>query len=185
MSRVSTRVRCFMTAPLLVVAAAALSGCSGLSSFSDLKDAEWFNRPSRAFGRSLTLETPPLTEQRAIAPDDLISAEGYCSGMAAASEANAMTQAAPTSTPDVAGATSGTAGVALGRSECDVARYIGHPDNVELASNPGGERTATLTYLRGSRPGIYRFVGGRLTVVERAPTPPAPERPARAKKRTG
>jgi hypothetical protein len=152
-----------------------------MSSFSDIKDAEWFNRPSRAFGRSLALETPPLSEQRAIAPDDLISAEGYCSGMAPTADANAMTQSG--ASPDVAGATTAASGIALGRTECEVARYAGRPDNVELASNPGGERAATLTYLRGSRPGVYRFTGGRLTAVERAPGQPAPEKPAKPKKR--
>jgi hypothetical protein len=179
---VPARLNALIAWPILVGTLAMLCGCAA-SSLSELKDAEWFNRPSRAFGRSLSLETPPLTEQRAVSPDDLISAEGYCSGMAPTAAASALAQAAPGSEA-AAPAASGPAGVALGRTECEVARYVGRPDNVELSSNPGGERTAALTYLRGSRPGIYRFVAGRLTEVDRAPTPAAPERPVK-KKKTG
>lgn len=143
------------------------------------RDAEWFTRQPRVFGRSLSLETPPLTEQRPIAPDDLISADGMCSGMTAPSEANAMTEGEPaTAAP---GTPSLPAGIALGRTECEVARYAGHPDNVELANDPRGDRTAVLTYLKGPRPGIYRFVAGRLASVERSPVPEAPPKPARPK----
>jgi hypothetical protein len=44
-----------------------------------------------------------------------------------------------------------------------------------------------LTYTRGPLPGIYRFIGGRLSVIERAPgAPPAaatkPQKPKTAKK---
>jgi hypothetical protein len=135
------------------------------------RDAEWFTRQPRVFGRSLTLETPPLTEQRPIAPDDLISADGMCSGMAAPSDANAMTETEPAA----AGASSLPAGIALGRTECEVARYAGHPDNVELANDTNGDRTAVLTYVKGPRPGIYRFVGGRLASVERSPVAETPK----------
>jgi hypothetical protein len=59
--------------------------------------------------------------------------------------------------------------VALGHTECDVARGAGAPDNVSLSTNPRGDRVAVLTYLHGSRAGIYTFTSGRLTVVERGP----------------
>jgi hypothetical protein len=74
------------------------------------------------------------------------------------------------------------AGIALGRTECEVARYAGHPDNVELGNDPKGDRTAVLTYLKGPRPGIYRFLAGRLASVERAPVPEAPPKPAKPSK---
>lgn len=173
-------VRSWIALPLLCAAVGALAGCSGVGDMFS-KDAEWFARSPRILGRSLALETPPLSEQRAIAPDDLISAEGYCAGMAPPSDANAMTEGEP------AGATPGTpgqsAGIALGRSECEVARYAGRPDNIELSNDPSGDRTAVLTYLKGPRPGIYRFIAGRLTSVERAPVPETPAKPARTKKR--
>jgi hypothetical protein len=98
-------------------------------------------------------------------------------------DANAMTetQSQPAA---AAAAPAGSAGIALGRSECDVARYAGRPDNVELGNDPRGDRTAVLTYLKGPRPGIYRFIAGRLSSVERAPVPEAPAKPVRAKKKT-
>jgi hypothetical protein len=182
MSRVPPVQTRLWIAPLLSAVAAALVGCSGASDLFS-KDAEWFNRTPRLFTNNLALETPPLSEQRPIAPDDLISAEGYCSGMTVPSDANAMTDSAPATT---SAAPAAPAGIALGRSECEVARYAGHPDNVELANDARGDRTAVLTYLKGPRPGIYRFVAGRLSAVERAPIPEAPARstkPAKPKKR--
>jgi hypothetical protein len=167
MGRVSVH-RSLVILPLLCAAAGSLAGCGGMA---DMRDAEWFTRQPRLLGRSLALETPPLTEQRSIAPDDLISADGMCSGMAAPSDANAMTESAPAA----AGTSSLPAGIALGRSECEVARYAGHPDNVELANDPNGDRTAVLTYVKGPRPGIYRFVAGRLASVERSPVLETPK----------
>lgn len=164
--------------PLAAMLALLLSGCAGASDFLS-KDAEWFSRPSRMFNQaSLAIETPPLSAARAITQDDLISAEGYCSGMTPPSEANAMSDAALPST----GSASGT-GVALGQSECDVARYAGAPDNVNISNGERGDRLAVLTYVRGPRPGIYRFSAGRLASIERGPEPVAPARPARAAKK--
>jgi hypothetical protein len=50
---------------------------------------------------------------------------------------------------------------------------------VNIGQNERSERTATLTYIRSARPGIYQFTAGRLTAIERAPEPPAPARPQR------
>jgi hypothetical protein len=175
MSRVSVH-RSLILAPLLFAAAGSLAGCSGMGDMFS-RDAEWFTRQPRILGNSLALETPPLTPQRPIAPDDLISADGMCSGMAPPSQANAMTAADP-----AAAAPAQPAGIALGRTECEVARYAGQPDNVELGNGSNGDRTAVLTYLKGPRPGIYRFVAGRLASVERAPVPEAPPKPAKPSK---
>ena len=43
------------------------------------------------------------------------------------------------------------------------------------------DRTVTITYLRGNRPGVYRFAGGRLVAIERPPGPPPTERPQKGK----
>ena len=177
--RASVRVRGWIVAPLLTALATALVGCGSAGDLLN-RDAEWFNRPSRIFTNATQIETPPLTEQKPIAPDDLISAEGYCSGMAAPSDANALTE----TVAPAANAASAPAGIALGRSECEVARYAGLPDNVEISNDPRGDRTAVLTYLKGPRPGIYRFIAGRLSSVDRAPVPETPTKPARTKKRT-
>jgi len=175
MVRVSVRHTLKLGA-LLVAAVGPLAGCSGMSDVFS-RDADWFANQPRILGNSRTLETPPLTSQRQIAPDDLISADGMCAGMAPPAEANAMTEGEQAAT---APATSSMpAGIGLGRTECEVARYAGQPDSTELGNNPNGDRTAVLTYLKGPRPGIYRFVGGRLAAVERAPVPEAPPKPAK------
>ena len=178
MGRVSLR-RSLIVGSLLCVAIGPLAGCSGVGDVFS-RDAEWFTRTPRILGNSLSLETPPLTPQRPIAPDDLISADGMCSGMAPPSEANAMTESEPASAAP--GTPTQPAGIALGRTECEVARYAGRPDNVELGNDPKGDRTAVLTYLKGPRPGIYRFSAGRLASVERAPVPEAPPKPAKPSK---
>ena len=114
-------------------------------------------------------------------PEDLVGPEGQCAATAApASEA----------VPNAAG--EGTApalqqgGIALQMTECDVVRRAGQPEQVELGTNERGDRTAVLTYIRGARPGVYRFAGGRLVSIERGPEAPAPARQqktAPAKKR--
>jgi hypothetical protein len=71
-------------------------------------------------------------------------------------------------------------GVALQMTECEVVRRAGPVEKVDFED--GSERVVVLTYLRGPAPGIYRFRGGRLTSIERAPTPPSP--PAKPQKAT-
>jgi hypothetical protein len=169
---------------LLVLAAPLMAGCSGASNMfsSDLlsKDADWFSRPGRMFIRNVSIETAPLTPDKPITPDDLISADGQCPGMAppgTPADANALTDgaaAAPTSSRPGA--------VALLHTECDVVRGIGAaPDNVSLSNNPRGDRIAVLSYSRGSRPGIYTFTAGRLSSVERGPEPVAQPKTAKPK----
>jgi hypothetical protein len=171
---------------LLALAAPLMVGCSGTISnmmSSDLlsKDADWFARSGRVFIKNVSIETPPLTPDKPIAPDDLISADGQCPGMAPPGDANALTDgaaAAPTARPGA---------VALLHTECDVARGIGAaPDNVSLSNNGRGERLAVMTYSRGPRAGIYTFTSGRLTSVERGPEPavqPKTAKPKPAKKK--
>jgi hypothetical protein len=73
--------------------------------------------------------------------------------------------------------------VALGHTECDVARAIGiAPDNVNLSNNSRGDRVALITWTRGPRPGAYTFTSGRLTAIERVDVP-EPPKPARAPKK--
>ena len=164
-----------------MILAPLLAGCAGSVSdmfSSDLlsKDADWFARPGRVFIRNVSIETPPLTPEKAVGPEDLISAEGACPGMGP-QDANALANGAA-----AAPVQSGV--VALGHTECDVARGAGAPDNVQLSSNPRGDRVAILTYSRGPRAGIYTFTGGRLTMVERGPEAAQPQaKPARQKRR--
>jgi hypothetical protein len=163
----------------LLLLAPGIVGCSsGPDLFS--KDADWFSRPSRMFIRNISIETPPLTPNKAVTAEDLVSAEGGCPGMpppGAAADANALAGGAPPP--------QGTGVVALGHTECDVVRGIGAPDNVNLSNGPRGDRVAVVTYSRGSRAGIYTFTAGRLSSVERG-ADPLPEPKAakpRAKKK--
>lgn len=177
--------------------AGLLAGCGGASDMFS-RDADWFAGRSSLFStRSLTIENQALTSTRPVSPEDLVSADGTCLGMqapAAPVDSNAQAgpadlrpgtppapQAAPPpGDPAFAGAAP-SVGVALGMTECDVARSEGIAANVVIGANERGERDVTLTYIGGARPGIYRFTAGRLTSIERAPEPPKPERPQRSR----
>lgn len=153
---------------------------AGCSSGSDLfsKDAEWFSRTGRVFIRNVSIETPPLTPDQPVRPDDLVSADGACPGMGPGpGDANALASGTQNAPPPSGGA------VALGHTECDIVRGIGAPDNVNLSNNPRGDRIAVVTYSRGARAGIYTFTGGRLSSVERGPEPVAQPKPAKPKRR--
>ncbi len=78
-----------------------IAGCSGTAEMfqSDLlsKDAEWFSRTGRVFIRNVSIETPPLTPDKPVAAEDLVSADGGCPGMAppgGPAGANALTDGA-------------------------------------------------------------------------------------------
>ena len=74
-------------------------------------------------------------------------------------------------------------GIALGMTECDVVRRAGTPGNVNISAGDRGERKVVLTYLSGTWPGIYTFDAGRLKIVDRAPVPETPVKPAVKKKK--
>ena len=101
------------------------------------------------------------TELRPVTAADLVGPQGQCAG----------------ARQDTA-ATGG--GIALQMTECEVVGRAGAPENIELGTTDRGERSVTLTYTNGPRPGIYRFAGGRLYAIERGQEPP-PE-PPKAKK---
>ena len=166
----------------LLLFAPVIAGCSGASDMfsSDLlsKDAEWFSRSGRLFIKNVSIETPPLTPNKPITTDDLVSAEGYCAGMAPPGGSNALAEGAAASPPPT---TTGT--VALGHTECDVVRGIGSPGSVNLSNNGRGDRVAVISYMQGQRAGIYTFTGGRLTSIERAPGAVVQPKPAKSKKK--
>ena len=161
----------------LVALAPALAGCnSSLDQFqSDFlsKDAQWFQRSGRLFIRNVSIDAPPLTPDKPVTAEDLVSADGACPGMTP--PANALTDNGAGAPPPVGGT------VALQHTECDVVRGIGAPDSVNISTGPGGGRVAVVTYLHGARAGIYTFTGGRLQSVEAAPEQPAQPRTAKPK----
>jgi hypothetical protein len=161
----------------LLLIGPALAGCSGASDLMS-KDADWFSRTGRVFIRNVSIDTPPLSPEKAVTPDELVAADGSCPGMATpGAGANALADGAAGSPPP---STTGT--VALGHTECDVVRGIGAPDNVNFSSNARGDRVAVVNYSRGQRAGIYTFTAGRLTSIERAPDA-APARGGKPKKK--
>jgi hypothetical protein len=175
----------------LLLAAPLLAGCGGGVGDmfqSDLlsRDANWFSRTGRLVINNVSIDAPPLTPTKPVTSDDLVTAEGYCAGMApppAPADANASTDnpaAAPAVAAPPPAAPTGT--VALGHTECDVVRGIGPPASVNLSNNPRGDRVAVVTWLEGPRAGIYTFTRGRLSSVERAPEPPAPPKAAKPRK---
>jgi hypothetical protein len=75
-------------------------------------------------------------------------------------------------------------GIALQMTECEVVHRAGPVEKMELGANARGERSLVLTYLAGPWPGVYRFTGGRLVSIERAPTlQAAPEAPGKTTSR--
>jgi hypothetical protein len=101
----------------------------------------------------------PAHTLRPVTTADLVDAQGQCAG--------GQTAAAQ-------------GGIGLEMTECEVVGRAGPPQNVQLGTNERGERSLTLTYTGGPRPGIYRFTAGRLYAIERGEEPP-PE-PAKPKK---
>jgi hypothetical protein len=110
---------------------------------------------------------------RPITAADLVSADGQC---AAAPAQGFADPTAPGAAPPATG------GVALQMTECDVVRRAGPVEQIDVAVDDRGDRTVVLTYVRGPLPGVYRFTGGRLVSVERAPV--APSAPAKSQKAT-
>ena len=162
----------------LIVALAAvaplLAGCSGATDMlASAKDAEWFNKPSRLFIKNISIESPPLTPDKPVGAEDLVSADGGCPGMAPPGPADAN---ASTTAPAPMGGT-----VALGHTECDVVRGIGAPSNVNLSSDAAGRRVAVVTWNTGPRAGIYTFTSGRLSAIEGNPEPQVAPKPVKPK----
>jgi hypothetical protein len=157
----------------VLLLAPLLAGCGATATdiFSpDLKDAEWFSRSGRLFIKNVSIDTPPLTPDKPVTAEDLVSAEGACPGMAAATvptNANALSDGTPA--PVAAGT------VALGHTECDVVRGIGAPNSVNISRNQRGDRVAVVSFTQGARAGIYTFTSGRLTSIERGAEPLAAE----------
>jgi hypothetical protein len=181
---------------VMVLLVPAVAACSGSLPDLGLSRPEWHvSANDRLSGRSLTQA-------------DLIGADGRCADLAApgSSDAGSSTKvlsftagpqanpqvtpqsnsAAPPTTPGAAGATRpAERGVALGMSECDVVRIAGYTDRIELVANERGQRRVVLTYAQGPHAGIYRFVSGRLTSIERGAEAPAPAKPTvRTKKKS-
>jgi len=148
--------------------AAALAGCAG-TDFDTT--GSWFAKPLDVFGRNAGYTYSQLDrskQERPITANDLVDANGACPTPAVPAAA------APDSLLG--------GGIAIGMSECDVVARVGQPSAVNLGRNPNGDRSAVMTFKGGARPGVYRFVAGRLTEMDRVDEPPPPP-PQPAKKK--
>jgi hypothetical protein len=176
-------LRNLILAPIALCAAAALAGC-GASSDIFSSDTKVFSRSvdffsTKDWGRAPTAAEISLT--RTVTPDDYVDASGACSAAAAPAPEPAVaesTAATPASNlpPRVVG------GVGLGMTECQVVHRAGQPSQINIGAE-GTDRKAVLTYdAKSTWPGIYTFVGGRLTEIEAVampePVKPAKKRPA-------
>jgi hypothetical protein len=138
-----------------------------------LPDAESFRAPdSSNLFRKLSVTSSFNDKVLApVTPGDLVDASGNCAGAYVPPAADQA--AAPGVTLREAGVPIIPAAIALEMTECDVVKRAGVADRVDIGANDRRERTATLTYTRGDRPGIYTFTDGRLKSMERAPEPVA------------
>lgn len=140
-------------------------------------DFDSFRAPDLSIVTPRTTATLRDTQTRPVTGDDLMGTDGQCAGVQLGPDPNIpITQQQP-DMPMIPSA------IALDMTECDVVKRAGQPEQFDFGTNDRGERTLVLTYIRGQRPGIYRFTAGRLTSVERAPEPPAPPKPARPQRK--
>lgn len=167
----------------------ALAACSG--------DAELFPKSGSAIDLGLTRPEWIMSggdhgKTRVVSAVDLVGPDGSCAGDPAASpgsqalnfQAGPQAPSSPNANPAPPANPAPAPvlrGVALGMTECEVVRILGRTERVEISANERGQRSLTLTYPQGSRPGIYRFAAGRLVSVESAGEPPAPQNPAKKK----
>ena len=163
-----------------------LAGCSADSSvFSTSSDPN-----TKHMGLNLLATDQPRV--RAIQPRDLIGPDGHCQDDAAPASAlnfqagpDASAPGRPAMVPPVPQGPA-VRGIGLEMTECEVERTAGYTDRVEITNGPLGQRRVVLTYVQGVHAGIYRFEGGRLKSIERAPDAPpqAPTKPLRNAKKS-
>jgi hypothetical protein len=155
--------------------ASALCGCANPSLFDN--NQHWFSRPFDITGRNSGYTFSELQESRdksrPVTANDLVSGNGACppSPEAAAGQPVSAPGAGPGSAPAPGAGVSTAApaplgGIALGMTECEVVWRVGAPSSVQIGSNPNGDRTALMTFDRGSQAGIYHFERGRLMAMD-------------------
>ena len=159
----------------LGVLASMLAACSADLSLNNLTLApKAESMPKRPDGATQAWARSSF--DRTITAADLVGPDGQCapSGQQLASGASGPAPNQDQTASPMLG------GISLRMTECEVVRRAGPVEKADLSANERGERSLVLTYLQGLSPGVYRFTGGRLLSIERAPAPPAPEKPQKA-----
>jgi hypothetical protein len=193
------------------IVAFTLASCSSDSFQLPKPDLPDLEIPKPNFSGNWGLSKPELLflkkdepKARDVTADELIRADGRCAGDPTPAPAatpfpaeglspqalyfqagpQATQPGMPAAAPSAPGAPipQSTRGVGLDMTECEVVRIAGYTDRIEISTNERGQRKVVLTYLQGDRPGIYRFVAGRLSSIERSPDAPAPAKPSKPAK---
>lgn len=148
----------------------ALGGCSmdrisEMAPKTDFSNFEW-----NPYSKASTATLAPRLSNAPATPADYVNPDGNCAGA-----------------PAEAGSEPVLTAIALQMTECAVVRALGMPEKIDIGANERGERTATLLYSRGERPGLYYFTAGKLTQIQRVAEPappPKPRKPAAKPRRT-
>ena len=146
-----------------------------------MPDMDSFRAPD--MGTLLTPRTVTNYREKVLPPvaaADLVDANGRCAGstVPAASDGQLGVPLPEAGVPMI------PAAIALDMTECDVVKRAGFAERVEVGADERGERTVTLTYINGQKPGIYHFADGRLKSMDRAPEPPKVVKQKPSKKTT-
>jgi len=169
-----SRMAAFTAALTLLTNCAAPDTTQGTGKLSDM-----FATPDWA-----KFSNSKPTAQRAITPDDLVSADGRCAGTPDVVTAQATPEggngAETRNDAQASGLPVVQGGIALAMTECQVVQRTGFPDRVDIGAE-GTTRITTVTVTHGSSPGLYRFRSGRLVSIERVDVP-APAKPAKSTK---
>jgi hypothetical protein len=168
----SVDLRSNHSATLAAVATALfLGGCAA----GDYDTNGWFSKPVDLLGRNGGYNFSQLggaKQERPVTANDLVDASGAC----------------PTAPVPEAQAAAANPGPSAPGAPDEPAQLRG---GVAVGNNQSGERTSTMRFTSGPRPGVYRFVGGRLAEMDRVAEPtPGPEqkklagskKPAKTKK---
>jgi len=173
-------MRDFLSAPKVLASVAMLAAAAGGCAPSSLTDIGNVNLLPKVgnLSRPDWLTYSGAKDEftlRSVTATDLVSAEGQCAMTAAEAAADTSPDGATQQPALVSG------GIALQMTECDVIRRAGAPEQLQIGANERGERSVVITYVRGARPGVYRFSAGRLTSIERAPEAPGAKAAPKAK----
>lgn len=113
---------------------------------------------------------------QAVGQADLVDASGTCASAVAPAGLSETGAEAPQQAPAAEPPPGPPRGIALEMTECEVVRAAGRPAEVQISADERGERTVVMVFPQPEKP-TYRFVAGRLKVVERGAEPP-PQQPA-------
>jgi hypothetical protein len=161
----------------MAVRATCVAGVALVMASCQIADFNQFNTPKFDVNQFIPPDPDQFARrQRAIqptGPTDLVDGSGICAGGGGdpAVAAAPSEQASDPQTTAVAAAPAAPRGIALEMTECEVVRAAGRPAEVQITANERGDRAVTMIYATPERPS-YRFVAGRLKVVERGAEPP-------------